>query len=75
VVEVLPSNLAFPAAGIVVLTVPAIPRHSDDDDQGQNKRVPNLSGMNFQAVRSDRSSQGEAAGYLDAAATPSDLLA
>jgi hypothetical protein len=54
---------------------PAIPRHSDDDDQGQNKRVPNLSGMNFQAVRSDRSSQGEAAGYLDAAATPSDLLA
>jgi hypothetical protein len=35
----------------------------------------NLSGMNFQAVRSDRSSQGEAAGYLDAAATASDLLA
>jgi hypothetical protein len=33
------------------------------------------SGMNYQAVRSDRSSQGAAAGYLDAAATASDLLA
>jgi hypothetical protein len=31
--------------------------------------------MNYQAVRSDRSSQGAAAGYLDAAATASDLLA